>query len=68
MNRLPYNEANDIDVAIANLTISSHAIAKLADSTDNMNSDLSHLLSMMALEMRSQAKTLQETNFLLSPI
>jgi len=68
MNRLPYNESHDIDVAISNLTISSQAIAKLADSYDNMNSDLSFLLGMMALEMRSQAKTLKETNYLLHSI
>ena len=64
MNTLPYNEVNAIEVAIKNLEITSRAIANWADSSDNMNSDLSHMLSMMSLEMRSQAKDLQHASYI----
>jgi len=59
MTTLPYNEINAIDTAIRNLEASSRAIANWADSNDNINSDLAHLLSMMSLEMRNQSKDLQ---------
>ena len=64
MNTLPYKEVNAIEVAIKNLEISSRAIANWADSSDNLNSELSHMLSMMSLEMRSQARDLQDASYL----
>lgn len=58
------NENLTINEAISNLEKSSDALASWADNPKNYNSDLAHMLSMMALEMRSQASTLRETNYL----
>lgn len=59
MNTLPCNEQYAIDAAISNLEKTGDSLARWADSNDNANSELSHMLSMMALEMRSQANTLK---------
>lgn len=63
MSTLPYNEIDAIATAIKNLEASSRAISNWADSNDNMNSELAHILSMMSLEMRSQSKDLQNFQY-----
>ena len=63
MNTIALDEINNIDCAIKNLEISSRALSNFVDSNDNMNSELSHMLSMMALEMRSQSNDLQNLQY-----
>lgn len=63
MNTIALDEINNIDTAIKNLEISSKALCNFVDSNDNMNSELSHILSMMALEMRSQSNDLQNFKY-----
>jgi hypothetical protein len=61
MNTLPCNEKHEIDAAIINLEKLGNALSMWADNNDNTNSELAHMFSMMALEMRSQASTLKGT-------
>ena len=55
---------NIIEQAIANITSSSEALEKYSNDPKNYNSPVSHLLSIMSLELHKQSNNLKEINYL----
>lgn len=57
-------EFNTINDAISNLEKTSEVLAEWADNPKNYNSEFAHILCMISLEMRNQASTLKEANYI----